>query len=388
MAELRQGLRLDLPDPLPGDAKLASDLLQRARVAVEKPEPELDDLLLPFGQGMEHGLELFLQQDEAGRVDGDHGVRVLDEVAEVRVLLLPDRGLEGDGLLAHLQDLAHLVGGDAHLPPDLLRERLAAQILEELSLDADELVDRLDHVHRDADRAGLVGDRSGDRLADPPRRVRRELVALGVVELLDRADEPEVALLDQIEEQHPAAYVPLRDRDHQAQVRLDQLALRELSVAFDAAQEVVERLAGLRLVGLADPVPPDPLDLAELLHLMIADRDDRLGHQAKALLVDPVLLLRELAEHGRELARLDAPGEIDLLGGREEGDLADLLQVHPDGVVRGRLQEIHVELALGGPVDLVAGDLDDLDPLAAKMLLDLGQELLDLFGSEVVDGNS
>src|SRR4029453_16463252 len=121
--------------------------------------------------------------------------------------------------------------------------------------------------------------------------------------------------------------------------------------------------------------------------LMIADRDDRLGHQAKALLVDPVLLLRELAEHGREAPRDAAAGEVDPLGGREERDLADLLQVHPDGVVRGCLQEIHVELALGGPVDLVAGDLDDLDPLAAKVLLDLGQELLDLFGREVVDGN-
>src|SRR3712207_8943221 len=46
-------------------------------------------------------------------------------------------------------------------------------------------------VHRDADGAGLVGHGAGDRLPDPPRRVRRELVALGVVELLDRADETE-----------------------------------------------------------------------------------------------------------------------------------------------------------------------------------------------------
>ena len=38
-------------------------------------------------------------------------------------------------------------------------------------------------------------------------------------------------------------------------------------------------------------------------------------------------------------------------------------------------------------VELVAGDLDDLDPLAAQVLLDLRQELLDLLGREVVDRN-
>ena len=66
---------------------------------------------------------------------------------------------------------------------------------------------------------------------------------------------------------------------------------------------------------------------------------------------------------------------------------ADLLQVHPNGVVRRCLQEVDVDLALSRGVHLVAGDLDDLDPLVAKVLLDLGQELLDLFGREVVDGN-
>src|SRR4029450_7749213 len=90
---------------------------------------------------------------------------------------------------------------------------------------------------------------------------------------------------------------------------------------------------------------------------------------------------------GANPPRLDPPGEVDLLGGREERDLPDLLQVHPNGIVRGCLQEIDVELALGRRVDLVAGDLDDLDPLAAQVLLDLGEELLHLFGREVVDGN-
>ena len=50
-----------------------------------------------------------------------------------------------------------------------------------------------------------------------------------VVELLDGADEAEVALLDEVEERHAAAHVALGDGDHQAQVGLDQLRLAAMS---------------------------------------------------------------------------------------------------------------------------------------------------------------
>src|SRR6201994_2222869 len=50
----------------------------------------------------------------------------------------------------------------------LLGCRLAAYLMQHLPRGAHQLVDRLDHVHRDADRARLIGNRAGDRLADPP----------------------------------------------------------------------------------------------------------------------------------------------------------------------------------------------------------------------------
>src|SRR6185503_16403990 len=127
--QLRQRLALDLPDALARDPELAADLLEGAGVAVEESEPELDHLLLALGERVEDGLELLLQQDEARGVDGDDRVRVLDEVAEVRVLLLTDRRLERHRLLRHLEDLADLVGADAHLAADLLGGGLAAEVL-------------------------------------------------------------------------------------------------------------------------------------------------------------------------------------------------------------------------------------------------------------------
>src|SRR5437763_1447518 len=91
----------------------------------------------------------------------------------------------------------------------------------------------LDDVHRHADRARLVGERARDGLADPPGRVRRELVAATPVELLDGADQAERAFLDQVEEGETLVAVVLRDRDDEAEVGLDHPLLRERVASLD-----------------------------------------------------------------------------------------------------------------------------------------------------------
>ena len=121
---------------------------------------------------------------------------------------------------------------------DLDRRRLAAALGAQLALRAQDLVQLLDDVDRHADRAALVGERARDRLADPPRRVGRELEALAVVELLGGADEADRALLDQVEEGQALVAVALRDRDDEAQVRLDHLLLRAVVAALDALGEL------------------------------------------------------------------------------------------------------------------------------------------------------
>ena len=107
-----------------------------------------------------------------------------------------------------------------------------------LALGAADLVELLDDVDGDPDRARLVSKRTGDRLADPPGRVGRELEALAIVELLRRADQADRALLDQVEERQPLVAVVLRDRDDQAQVRLDHLLLGVQIAAPDPLGEI------------------------------------------------------------------------------------------------------------------------------------------------------
>ncbi len=118
-----------------------------------------------------------------------------------------------------------------------VRARLAAQLLDQAPFGVDQLVEPLDHVHGDPDRSALVGQRAGDRLADPPGRVGRELVAAAVVELLDRPDQAQRALLDQVQQRQAAADVALGDRDDQPQVGLDHVLLGGDVAALDPLRQ-------------------------------------------------------------------------------------------------------------------------------------------------------
>ena len=167
---------------------------------------------------------------------------VLDEVAEVRVVVVADRRLHRDRLLGDLEDLADLLLGHLHLLGEQRRIGLLPGLLQDLARDAVHLVDGLDHVHRDADGARLVGDRARDRLADPPRGVGRELVAAAVFELVHRLHQADVAFLDQVEELQAAVGVLLGDRDHQAQVGLGHLALGAARLGLAGGHLLVDLL--------------------------------------------------------------------------------------------------------------------------------------------------
>src|SRR5262249_52337122 len=194
VAEFPQRLRFDLADAFAGDCEMLADLFERMLAAVRpQTEAHLDDLLLARSQGLQNFLSDFTEvdvDDGFGRVlDG----LIFDEIAEVRILLFTDRSLQRNRLLGDLQDFSDLRRRDVHLLGDLFRGRFTAELLDQRARGADQLVDRFDHMHRDANGAGLIGDSSSDRLADPPRRIGRELVTASVLELVNGFHQADVA---------------------------------------------------------------------------------------------------------------------------------------------------------------------------------------------------
>ena len=243
------------------------------------------------------------------------------------VFLLTDGGLQRDRLLRDLQNLAHLVHRHVHLFGDLLGAGVVTQLLQKLTGNADDLVDGLHHVDRDADGTGLVGNGAGNGLTDPPGSVSGELIALGVVELLDCLDQAQVTLLDQIQEEHAAAHVALGDGDHQTQIGLSQTLL-----------------GGLALL-------------------------DQLFQLGTCFFVQFLAQLFQLLLGG--VAGLHGLSQLDLFVKGQQVDLADLLQIHTHGVVDAK--GIHQSV---GVYDFFLGDLLQFLHRGAGLVAQIGQIIL------------
>src|SRR5262249_51275237 len=97
--QLAQGLGLDLADTLAGDAELLADLFEGVIGVHADAEAHAQHPLLARRQRRQHAGGGLAQVRLDGRVDRQDRVLVLDEVAEVAVLLVADRRLERDRLL-------------------------------------------------------------------------------------------------------------------------------------------------------------------------------------------------------------------------------------------------------------------------------------------------
>ncbi len=66
-------------------------------------------------------------------------------------------------------------------------------------------------MHRNTYRTRLIRDGPGDRLTDPPRRIRTKLKSFTVIKFFHGLDQSEISFLDQVEEQHTAPNIAFGD---------------------------------------------------------------------------------------------------------------------------------------------------------------------------------
>src|SRR5436190_14175237 len=243
MPKFPERLDLDLADAFARDVEVLSDFLQRAFAAIGvQTETQTDHFLLAWAEGLQDiaGDVARVRMDHAfGRTDSG---LILDEITHLRFTRLANGSFQRDRLLNQVQRFAHLVRGGVHAFGDFFSRWFAAHFNDQLTRYLFDLIDHFDHVDRNADGPRLVGDCSGDRLANPPGCVGRKLVTTAPVKFLDALHQTEVSFLNQIEELQTAVLVLLGNRDDQAQVSLGQLMFRPSRLGFAVSNHLPRSL--------------------------------------------------------------------------------------------------------------------------------------------------
>src|ERR671937_2625142 len=298
-------LGLELAHTLARHPEPPSDLVERRRLGAVEAVAEDDHASLTLAQDRECVRQRFVAK------------RLVDPLLRQRTRAGDQIAENGVPLIAHwLVETRRGPGGRLYLKRLLEREacplrelrerRLAPELNPQRPLGPVQLLHPLDDVHGHPDRAGRVGEPARDRLRDPPGRVRRELEAFAPVELLDCTHQPERPLLDQIEKGEALVAVPLRDRDDQAQVRLDHRLPRVEFAPFDPLHQ-------LDLLGGGQERSTACVAQEELECVGRRLLQDRLRRRILLVLdhLDPVLL--ELAADSVQLKRIELARIEDFL---------------------------------------------------------------------------
>src|SRR5207244_94268 len=152
--QLLEGLRLQLADALSGDPELAPDLLQGRGLCVET-EAQLEDPRFALGQ-VRYSPPYRQPPQRLGSLCGRvQRLRVGEQVTELAVVLRPDRPVERDRSLRHVERLVDVPQREARLGGQLLTRRLPPEPGLEPGRGAAELHPALVPVRRDPDRVRL-----------------------------------------------------------------------------------------------------------------------------------------------------------------------------------------------------------------------------------------
>jgi len=228
--QLAERLGLDLPHALASDLEDPPDLFERVSVAIAKAISQADNLPLAEGQRFEQPLDLLPQHAVRGRDDRAFRAGIFDEFAEAAILALAHRPIETDRVPADVEHAADFFDWHVGSAGRLFGRRLAPHFLQQSLRNVSQPREHVDHVDGNPDRAGLIGDRAGNRLANPPGGIGGELIAAAIFVFINRPHQARVPLLNQIEEAQSAIAIFLRDRDDQPQVAAGELPLYLLEI--------------------------------------------------------------------------------------------------------------------------------------------------------------
>ena len=167
-----------------------------------------------FGGGvLQVGMDSGIQRND--------GVFILNEIPKRAVFFIPHGRFQTDGLFGDFHDLADFIQRHLQLNGQFLGCGFAANFMHHLARCAHNFIDGFDHMNRDPNGSGLIGDGSCDGLTNPPCGIGGKFVASAVFKFIHGLHQANVTFLDQIQKLQSSVRIFFGNGDDKAQVGLD-----------------------------------------------------------------------------------------------------------------------------------------------------------------------
>ncbi len=118
-------------------------------------------------------------------------------------------------MLTDLQDTTGF--GNTHLGDfrNLFDRCLPAELLQQILTNRPEFTHRFDHMNRNTNRPGMIGNGPGDRLSNPPSGIGAEFISPTILVFIHGPHQAGITFLNNIEKAQSTITVFLRDRNNQ-----------------------------------------------------------------------------------------------------------------------------------------------------------------------------
>ncbi|MNF54852.1 hypothetical protein D3C84_362940 [compost metagenome] len=231
-------LDLDLPHPFAGQAELLADRLQRATVVATQTEMAHHDLALLGAETRQPLVDAMRQLLILRQLAGVFAVFGAQGVEQGRRRIGMEHGIRRADPLTQRQYALDLLQRFGQQPGDVLGSRFMLEPAGQQMGGVQIAVEPLGDMDRQADGAGLTHDGPFDVLTDPPGGVGRKTATQLRIELAHRTDQPEITLLDQVQQQQATVDVTSGNPHHQAQIALDHALARQRIAPLRQTREV------------------------------------------------------------------------------------------------------------------------------------------------------
>src|SRR5579875_2599177 len=153
---------------------------------------------------------------------GIGSIGIVKKIFQGALAVTTERLMQADRMPRYDAQRLGLFGRDADDGGDLFHGRFAALLDRQFAADTLYRCQGADLMARHTDGARMIGQGTGDALANPPSRIGAELVTQAMLVLIYCPHQAAIAFLNQIGERQAAAAIALGNRDDQTQIALSQ----------------------------------------------------------------------------------------------------------------------------------------------------------------------